>query len=125
MRQLLEEATRGQSKEWLPPKIKLRTCGSTVGDLKAVLAVHLFGQPADMDAILAMARAHQLQVIEDACEAVGSEYKQRKAGGLGDISVFGFYPNKQVTTGDQPWTPAMEAGITSHVWTVEESLKGS
>ena len=65
-----------------------------------VLPVHTFGQPADMDAVLKVAREHNLAVIEDACEALGAEYKGRKAGTLGDCGVFGFYPNKQITTGE-------------------------
>ncbi len=67
---------------------------------KTVLPVHVFGQPAEMDAILRIARAHNLAVIEDACEAIGAEYKGRKAGTLGDVAAFGFYPNKQMTTGE-------------------------
>lgn len=67
---------------------------------KAILPVHAFGQPADMDAILDIAERHNLAVIEDACEAIGSEYKSRKAGTLSDAAVFAFYPNKQITTGE-------------------------
>ena len=67
---------------------------------KAVLPVHVFGQPADMDAIADIARRHGVVVIEDACEAIGAEYKGRPAGALGDVAVFGFYPNKQLTTGE-------------------------
>jgi len=53
-----------------------------------------------MDAILEVARQHGMDVIEDACEAVGAEYKERKAGTLADAAVFAFYPNKQMTTGE-------------------------
>jgi len=53
-----------------------------------------------MDPILEVARRHSLAVIEDACEAIGAEYKRRKAGTLGDAAVFAFYPNKQITTGE-------------------------
>jgi perosamine synthetase len=67
---------------------------------KAVIVVHAFGQPADMDPILDIARKHNLYVIEDACEAVGAEYKERRAGTLADAAVFAFYPNKQMTTGE-------------------------
>jgi dTDP-4-amino-4,6-dideoxygalactose transaminase len=67
---------------------------------KAILPVHAFGQPADMDPILDLARAHGLAVIEDACEAFGATYKGRPAGTLGEVGVFAFYPNKQMTTGE-------------------------
>lgn len=67
---------------------------------KAIIPVHAFGQPADMDPILAIARVHNLRVIEDACEAIGAEYKGRRAGTLADAAMFAFYPNKQMTTGE-------------------------
>jgi dTDP-4-amino-4,6-dideoxygalactose transaminase len=67
---------------------------------KAIVIVHAFGQPADIDPILAVARKHNLWVIEDSCEAIGAEYKGRRAGTFGDAAVFAFYPNKQMTTGE-------------------------
>ena len=60
----------------------------------------VFGQPPDMDAINQIAGEYGLAVIEDSCEALGSEYKGRKAGRLGDYGVYAFYPNKQITTGE-------------------------
>ena len=83
---------------WLPPAI--RNSRAAIRDLKAILPVHAFGQPADMDPILEVARNHNLAVIEDSCEAIGAEYQGRKAGTLGDAAVFAFYPNKQITTGE-------------------------
>jgi dTDP-4-amino-4,6-dideoxygalactose transaminase len=62
--------------------------------------VDVFGQPADMDTINAVAREHSLRVIEDSCEALGATYKGRQAGWLGEFGVFAFYPNKQITTGE-------------------------
>ena len=63
---------------------------------KAIIPVHLFGQPADMDPILAFARAHGLLVIEDAAQAHGAEYKGQRAGSLGDAGCFSFYPGKNL-----------------------------
>jgi perosamine synthetase len=68
--------------------------------LKAILPVDVFGQPADYDRIQEIAKSHGLVIIEDACEAIGAEYKGRRAGTLGDVAVFAFYPNKQMTTGE-------------------------
>ena len=70
------------------------------GSLKALLPVHTFGVPADMDPLIAIARRHGLAVIEDACEAIGASYNGRPVGTLGDAAVFAFYPNKQLTTGE-------------------------
>src|SRR5262249_13443929 len=63
---------------------------------KAIIPVHLFGQPADMDPILEFACAHGLFVIEDAAQAHGAEYKGRKAGTIGDAACFSFYPGKNL-----------------------------
>src|SRR5213083_2662907 len=63
---------------------------------KAIIPVHLFGQPADMDPILEFARAHGLFVVEDAAQAHGAEYKGRKAGTMGDAGCFSFYPGKNL-----------------------------
>jgi len=70
------------------------------GALRAVLPVHAFGQPADVDPLTAVVRDHGLALIEDACEALGAEYKGRRVGTLGDAATFAFYPNKQMTTGE-------------------------
>lgn len=67
---------------------------------KAIIAVYLYGHPAQMDIILNIARRHNLYVIEDASEAHGALYKNRKIGGIGDLSVFSFYGNKIITTGE-------------------------
>ena len=63
---------------------------------RAIIPVHLYGQPADMDPILAMARRHGLVVIEDACQAHGAEYHGRRAGSMGDMGCFSFYPGKNL-----------------------------
>ena len=67
---------------------------------KGIIVVHLFGQPADMDPINALARRHGLFVLEDAAQAHGAEYRGRRAGALADIATFSFFGNKIVTTGE-------------------------
>ncbi|HVN93329.1 MAG TPA: DegT/DnrJ/EryC1/StrS family aminotransferase [Terracidiphilus sp.] len=67
---------------------------------RAILAVHTFGIPAQMDALAALADRHRLALIEDASEAIGARFDGRLAGSLGDLAVLGFYPNKQITTGE-------------------------
>ena len=83
------------AQKWLPRKGL-----GAMRALKAILAVDVFGQPADLDSIRATADRHSIPLIEDACEALGAEYKGRAAGTSGDYSVFAFYPNKQITTGE-------------------------
>lgn len=67
---------------------------------KAIMPVHIFGQPCDMDPILALSEKYGLYIIEDAAEVHGAEYKGRKCGSLGHIATFSFYANKIVTTGE-------------------------
>jgi perosamine synthetase len=67
---------------------------------KAIMAVHIYGLPVDMDAVLDIALRHNLAVIEDAAEAIGLNYRDRPCGGFGTISTFSFYPNKHITTGE-------------------------
>ena len=63
---------------------------------RAILPVHLYGQPADMDPIVAVARRHKLVVIEDAAQAHGAEYQGQRVGGIGDLGCFSFYPTKNL-----------------------------
>ena len=67
---------------------------------RAILVVHTFGVPADMPALRSIATRHNLVILEDACEAIGAEIDSRRVGSCGDLAVFGFYPNKQITTGE-------------------------
>lgn len=83
------------AERWLP-----RLGAPKHGRLRAILGVDVFGQPADWDALRAIAQTYNLALIEDSCEALGAEYKGRKAGTLADSAVFAFYPNKQITTGE-------------------------
>jgi len=67
---------------------------------KAILPVEIFGSPAGFDKIGEIAHRHQLPLVEDSCEALGSALRGQKAGTFGEVGVFGFYPNKQITTGE-------------------------
>jgi len=67
---------------------------------KAIMVVHIYGLPVDMDPVLAIAKEHNLKIIEDAAEMIGQTYKGKPCGSFGDISTFSFYPNKMVTTGE-------------------------
>ena len=67
---------------------------------KAIMVVHLYGLPIEMDGILSLAKKYHLKVIEDAAEMHGQTYKGKPCGSFGDISTFSFYPNKHVTTGE-------------------------
>lgn len=67
---------------------------------KAIMVVHIYGLPVDMNPVIALARQHNLKIIEDAAEAHGQTYRGRPCGSLADISIFSFYPNKHITTGE-------------------------
>jgi dTDP-4-amino-4,6-dideoxygalactose transaminase len=75
-----------------PPKIERAITNKT----KAIIPIHLFGQCADMDPILEIAKIHNLYVIEDAAQSIGAEYKGRKAGSMGDLGIFSFFPSKNL-----------------------------
>jgi len=76
----------------LPGAIERKITGKT----KAVIPVHLYGQTADMDPIMEVARKHKLIVIEDACQAIGAEYKGRRSGSIGHYGCFSFFPSKNL-----------------------------
>jgi perosamine synthetase len=88
----VDESTWNMKVEDIEAKITSRT--------KAIMVVHIYGLPVDMDPVLAMAKKYGLKVIEDAAEVIGQTYKGRECGSFGDISTFSFYPNKHVTTGE-------------------------
>lgn len=79
-----------------PSKIEEKITDKT----KAIMPVHIYGRPCDMDAIESIARKHRLKVIEDAAEVHGAELKGRKCGSMGDLAAFSFFSNKVVTTGE-------------------------
>ncbi|MDX8126527.1 DegT/DnrJ/EryC1/StrS family aminotransferase [Methylomonas sp. OY6] len=74
--------------------------GKITSRSKAILVVHIYGLPVDMNPVLEIARHYQLKVIEDAAEMHGQAYRGRPCGSFGDISTFSFYPNKHITTGE-------------------------
>lgn len=82
-------------RKWLP-----RKGAEKAGELKAVLPVDVFGQPAEISRIAELAARDGLTLIEDACEAIGGENRGERAGSASDMAVFAFYPNKQMTTGE-------------------------
>lgn len=103
--QAVEDLSAGgaDARRWLPRKLPryFDDAGSEIFPrLKALLPIDVFGQPADMDAIRQIADHRNLPIIEDSCEALGAMYKNTPSGKTGDIGIFAFYPNKQITTGE-------------------------
>ena len=88
----IEDASLNLSPEAVERAITPRT--------RAVVVVHTFGRPADMPALQAITQRHGIALIEDACEAIGARIGDRPIGSFGEIAVFAFYPNKQITTGE-------------------------
>ena len=82
---------------------------------RAMIVVHTFGVPAEMDALMQIAHRHNLAVIEDACEAIGATYNGRRVGSFGDIAAFAFYPNKQITTGEGGAVLARDAQLAGRI----------
>ena len=93
VRDLAEGGKAAQN--WLP-----RRGAESAGKLNAILAIDVFGQPADYDQLRPLAGNHHLKLIEDCCESLGAEYRSQRVGMQGDYGVFAFYPNKQITTGE-------------------------
>lgn len=89
---------------------------AVTGRTRAIVPVHLYGRPADMEPILAVARAHALVVIEDACQAHGARYRGRRVGSLGDAAAFSFYPAKNLGAyGDGGIVVTDDAGVADRV----------
>jgi perosamine synthetase len=82
---------------------------------RAILAVHTFGVPADMQVIATIARKHRLALIEDACEALGATIDGQPIGSFGDVAVFAFYPNKQITTGEGGMIVTRDEGLAANM----------
>jgi perosamine synthetase len=82
---------------------------------KAIMVVHIYGLTVDMDSVLAIAKKHSLKIIEDAAEAHGQTYKGKPCGSFGDVSVFSFYPNKLITTGEGGMVLTDDDSIADHL----------
>jgi len=85
---------------------------------KAIIPVHLFGHPADMDSINELASAKNIKVIEDACQAHGATYKGQQVGGIGDLGCFSFYPSKNMTTGEGGMLTTNDDGLAEILRTI-------
>jgi perosamine synthetase len=90
---------------------------------RAIIAVHLYGHPADMDPLRALADEHGLTLIEDAAEAHGARYKGRRTGSLGDVAVFSFYGNKIITTGEGGMVVTDDAALVERCYFLENQAK--
>lgn len=88
----VDPATWNMSAAQIRPKITKNT--------RAIMVVHIYGIPVDMDPILVLAEQHNLIIIEDAAELIGQTYKEKPCGSFGDLSTFSFYSNKHITTGE-------------------------
>ena len=88
----IDEKTFNISPESVKEKINSKT--------KAIIPVHLYGQPCDMKAIIEIAQDHNLNILEDACQAHGAEYENKRVGSFGDAAAFSFYPTKNMTTSE-------------------------
>jgi len=82
---------------------------------RAMIVVHTFGVPAEIDALMSIAERHHLAVIEDSCEAIGATFGDQLAGTFGHISTFAFYPNKQITTGEGGMILTRDAQLASRM----------
>ncbi|MEZ4869658.1 MAG: DegT/DnrJ/EryC1/StrS family aminotransferase [Caldilineaceae bacterium] len=87
---------------------------------KAIIPVHIYGHPTDMDPLMALAQQHGLKVIEDAAEAHGAEYHGRRTGGLGDAAGFSFYGNKIITTGEGGMVTTNDREIAKLAWNLRD-----
>jgi dTDP-4-amino-4,6-dideoxygalactose transaminase len=84
--------------------------------VKALISVHLYGQPADMESLLAVARAHGIAVVEDAAQAIGATYRGKRVGGLGDVGCFSFYPTKNLgAMGDGGLATTQDAALADRL----------
>jgi perosamine synthetase len=97
-----------------PHEVKKKITPNT----KAIIPVHLFGHPADMDALKELTKARSIKVIEDACQAHGATYKGRQVGSIGDLACFSFYPSKNMTTGEGGMVTTNDDDIAEAIRTI-------
>jgi perosamine synthetase len=92
---------------------------------RAIVAVHTFGVPADMRALVAITQRHKLALIEDACEALGATIDSQPIGSFGDVAVFAFYPNKQITTGEGGMIVTRDPALAAHMRSLRNQGRAS
>ena len=92
---------------------------------RAIIAVHLFGLAAPMSELIALAEKANVALVEDACEAIGSTYGSRSVGGLSDVGVFGFYPNKLLTTGEGGMVVSTDSNVVETARAISNQGYGS
>ena len=85
---------------------------------RAIIPVHLGGRPADMDALLALAKKHNLRLLEDACQAWGSEWRGRRVGALGDLGAFSFQASKNITAGEGGIVVTNDPDLAEKCWSI-------
>jgi len=95
----IEEETLNMDADKVEEKLKSMS-REELAKVKALLVVDVFGQPADWDGFREIAEKYNIRLIEDSAEALGAEHEGKRAGSLGEVGVFAFYPNKQITTGE-------------------------
>ncbi|MDE1850995.1 MAG: DegT/DnrJ/EryC1/StrS family aminotransferase, partial [Candidatus Micrarchaeota archaeon] len=92
------------------------------GRIKAIMPVHLYGHPAEMDSLSQIAQRHNVKIIEDACQAHGARYKGRGAGSIGDAGAFSFYPSKNLTVcGDGGMVTTNSQDVAERVQSLREN----
>jgi len=95
------------------------------GSTRAIIAVHLYGHPAQMEPLQQLAKRHNLALIEDAAESHGARYKGRRTGSLGDVGVFSFYGNKIITTGEGGMIVSNDHALVERCFFLENQAKSS
>lgn len=117
----IERLATGEGQALLPPSAR----GVPQGTLRAVIPVHVFGVPAKIAGLRALARDRQIAVIDDACEAIGAIDDGRPVGAAGDAAVYAFYPNKQMTTGEGGVVATDDPDAAAMYWSLRNQGRGT